>query len=217
MSFQSTYTAKDVADSIKRTFGDEAGVQVNDTDILRWINAAQIEIVSNNKILKAVGTTQSVANQDVYSVDASMKIMVINSIHYNGVKLAHKSFHDAEEYIAAEDPSKTQRATPEFWYEWAGEIYLYPTPGKSNDTIKIYFLPTPTKITSIDQVLSVPDNYFNRVVEFVMSHAYEMDENFAAHQTKFGQFQEGILNMSLNEDTVQVDTYSTITIRPEDA
>ena len=46
MSFTATKTVSDIATDVKRTFGDEAGVQVNDTDIARWINSAQIEIVS---------------------------------------------------------------------------------------------------------------------------------------------------------------------------
>lgn len=216
MGFQSTYTAKDVADSVKRTFGDESGVQVVDSDIIRWINAAQLEIVDSNKILKGSATTPSVANQEGYSLGASLKILTLNSIHYEGVKLAYKSFHEAEEYITSEDPAKTQRGVPEFWYEWAGEILFYPIPAESGKSIKLYFLTTPDKITSINDALSVPDNYYNRVVEFVMAHAYEMDENLGAYQAKYSQYQDNMLNMSLKEEVSQVDTYSTITVMPED-
>lgn len=215
MGFQTTYTAKDVADSIKRTFGDESGVQVTDSDIIRWVNAAQLEIVDANKILKGSATTPSVAGQEAYQL-SSLKILTLNSVHYEGVKLAYKSFHEAEEYITSEDPAKTQQGVPEFWYEWGGEILLYPLPADSGKSIKLYFLTIPEKITSITDPLSVPDNYFNRVVEFAMANAYEMDENLGAQQAKYAQFQDGILNMSLKEEVSQVDTYSTVTVMPED-
>lgn len=216
MGFQSTYTVNDVAASIKRTFGDESGVQVIDSDIIRWVNAAQIEIVNANKILKGSATTPSVVDQEGYQLGATLKILTINSIHYEGVKLGYKTFHDAEAYITSEDPTKVQRGTPEFWYEWAGEIFLYPIPSESGKSIKVYFLTTPDKVGAIGDPLSVPDNYYNRVVEFVMANAYEMDENLGAHQAKYAQFQDGMLNMSLQEEVVQVDTYSTITVMPED-
>lgn len=215
MGFQSTYKASDVAASIKRTFGDESGVQVIDSDIIRWINAAQLEIVDSNKILKGSATTLSVADQEAYSL-TSLSILTINSIHYEGVKLAYKTFHEAEQYITSEDPTKLQRGTPEFWYEWAGEVMLYPIPAESDKAIKLYFLTIPAKITALTDDLSVPDNYFNRVVEFVMANAYEMDENLGAYQAKYGQFRDNILNMSQNEEVSQVDTYSTITVMPED-
>jgi hypothetical protein len=216
MGFGITYKVSDVADIVKRTFGDESGVQVTDADILRWVNAGQIEIVSNNQVLKAVGTKLSVKDQYAYSLSADMDIQYINSIHYDGVKLAFKSFHDAELYLESEDPQRTVTGTPIFWYEWAGEISLYPTPSESDKEIKVYFNPLPAKKTSLTDDLSLPDNYYNRLVEYVLAQAYEMDENFSAYQMKREQFQNSLMGMSNDENQAQVDTYPTITVRPED-
>ena len=52
-----TLNIQDVANRVKRTFGDESGVQVTDDDIIRWVNDAQLEISRQNEdLLEAVGT-----------------------------------------------------------------------------------------------------------------------------------------------------------------
>src|SRR6478609_3167002 len=124
MSFQATKTVSDVLSDVKRTFGDEASVQVTDADVIRWVNQAQVEIVSKNQILTSVATTASVANQYVYDLSA-LNIQSISSIHYNGVKLDYMSFQEAEEYILRNDPLHNITGVPQFWYQWADEISFY--------------------------------------------------------------------------------------------
>ncbi len=214
--FKVTKTAGDVATDIKRTFGDEAGVQVTDSDIFRWINAAQVEIVSKNDVLRAVGTTLSVKGQFEYNLDLSMSIHKIQSIQYNGSKLRYMSFQDAEKFIDSEDPNRISEGTPQIWFDWGSVIQLFPTPPASNDAIKIYYTPLPTDVSALTSPLSLPDNYYNRIVDYVMARAYEMDENFSGHQAKMGQFSDELLNMSNNQDTHHIEYYPTITVRPED-
>ncbi len=74
--YPSTYTGTDVATDIKRIFGDEAGVQITDSDIIRWIDVGQLEILKNTQILKATSTSDLIAGQVVYSL-ASLKILTI--------------------------------------------------------------------------------------------------------------------------------------------
>ena len=47
-----TRTGDDVATDVKRIFGDEALVELKNTDLLRWTNAAQREIASSHTVLK---------------------------------------------------------------------------------------------------------------------------------------------------------------------
>ena len=48
-----TKTVQDVLLSVKRQFGDESGVQVTDSDIVRWVDDAQREISMNNPEINA--------------------------------------------------------------------------------------------------------------------------------------------------------------------
>lgn len=216
MSFKVTKKVSDVAADVKRTFGDEASVQVTDSDIIRWVNQAQTEIVSKNQILLASGNTPSVANQYVYSL-SELNIQSIRSVHYDGAKIKSLTFQDAEEYISKDDPQHNATGIPEFWYTWGNsELMLYPTPATADLPIAVYFYALPTTVTQTDDFLSLPDNYYNRVLEFVMSCAYEMDENFAASEARINRFESNLVSMHEDENKGAQDFYPVMYVRPED-
>jgi hypothetical protein len=214
--YPTTLKVQDIADYVKRVFGDESAVQMTDADIYRWINAAQREILISNKLLKASGTADLVAGTDNYSFP-SQNIQDVQAIHIQGVKLDFKSFQEAEDYILANDPLKTATGTPSMWYEWGGTFYVYPVPDTTIvDGIKIYYTNSPTIVSALVDSLSVPDSYFNRIVEFCLSQAYEMDEDAQNSQFKLGQFTSGLNAMAEQENTPHADTYPRITILEED-
>lgn len=209
-------TVQEVSDYVTRIFGDESGVQVNDEDIYRWTNAAQREILNANKILKTIAITDLLAGKYEYDV-SDLKILEIQSIHFNGTKLDYRSFQEAEEYILSSDPQRTNSGQPFMWYEWARTINVYPKPDADYlQSLKIYYVQGPTKVTTMQDELSVPDEYFNRVVEFVLAQAYEMDEDSQNSDYKLGQFNNNLMGMTNTDNQPAMDTYPRITILPED-
>lgn len=56
-----TKTFQNLLTEVKRLFGDESGVQLEDADIQRWANEAQMEIVNTNGAIKAKSSMPSVA------------------------------------------------------------------------------------------------------------------------------------------------------------
>jgi hypothetical protein len=216
MSFAVTKKVSDIASDVKRTFGDESGVQVTDSDIIRWVNQAQAEIVSKNNILYSTAVTQSVANQYVYSL-AQLNIQAIRSIHFDGIKMENLTFQEAEEKISRDDPKHTAVGTPQYWYQWGNsDVMLYPTPANSDLAITIYYHATPATVSTTEDSLGLPDNYYNRILEYVMSCAYEMDENFAASDSRLSRFENNLVGMYEDENKPAQDFYATISVRPED-
>jgi hypothetical protein len=210
-----TKTVQNIFSDTRRTFGDESSVQITDEDMLRWINTAQREILISNKILKTVGTTDVLGNVSEYSL-SDLDIVTIQSIHYNGRKLEWRSFQDAEEYIMSSDPLKTATADPSMWYEWGGIINLYPVP--QNDApagLKIYYIKEPPAVT-VDSTLIVPDAYYETVLQFVLSKAYELDEDPTNSQFKLTQYTERLNTLSEQENTPSLDVYQRITVLAED-
>lgn len=210
-----TKTVDQVITYVKRQFGDESGVQVGNDDIIRWINAAEQEVISANQVLKAVATTSTVASQDEYTLGTGIDLQYINSIHVDGRKLPYKNFNEAEGYITLNDPDKTQVTRPEFWYEWAGTVYLYPIPDAVYP-LKVYYHRVPVALTTTSDTLNVPDNYFNRIVEYCMAQAYELDDNLDAALAKSQQFQSNLVSQSFDENASSYDKYPMITVLDED-
>lgn len=210
-----TKTVDQVVTYVKRQFGDESGVQVGNDDIIRWINAAEQEIISANQVLKAKATTATVANQEEYTLGTGIDLQYINSLHVDGLKLPFKNFNEAESYITMNDPQKIQHTRPEFWYEWAGTVYLYPIPDAVY-TLQVYYHRVPVALTTVGDTLNVPDNYFNRIIEYCMAQAYELDENLDAALAKSQQFQSNLVAQSLDENSTSYDKYPMITVLDED-
>lgn len=205
----STKTFGDLAQEIKRTFGDEAGVQLDNADIQRWANAAQTEIVNNNKAIKAKSTISTVVGTTTYDFPA-VSIQQIASLHYDNVRLENLPFAEAERYIISNDPNKEEQGTPVFWYEWAGELSLWPKPDAVKD-LTLYYTAYATELTGdTSQYLSVPDKFYNAVVDFVLSKCYEMDEDMQSSQMAEQRFRAALENQMEDERQAQHMTYPVV-------
>ncbi|ALY09295.1 structural protein [Arthrobacter phage Jasmine] len=216
---KSTKSVGDVLTAVKRQFGDESGVQINDADIIRWTNDAQREIVDTNTLINAkVATTDVIAGLDTYSMltDPSVvNIANITSIRYNGVVLRPITVQQAEEWGTTSNDRSS--GVPLGWYYEEGNVVLFPTPTDSvTDGLKIRFTAYPEDVTNSGSLLGIPDSYFNALVQYVISQAYELDENAQMAQMKLAQFEKS-LGMRQNKTTNQGSSYPTIRLDGEDA
>ncbi len=203
-----TKTAGDIATYVKRQFGDESGVQITDADIFRWINAAQLEIVSRVAPIKAKATNDIVAGQSDYSL-ATLNIHQIESIHYNKLRLTNMPFAEAERLIIS--PEQTSD-TPSIWYEWAGVVTLWPTPSSSIvGGLTIYYTGTAVTVTVSTDPLSLPDKYFEAIVAWILSKAFELDEEFDASNNQRTFFNDRLSEQNGEESESAHMTYPTIT------
>lgn len=206
-----TYTVSDITTYVKRQFGDESGVQITDMDIFRWIDAAQIKIVTETQPLKARAQTNAVAGQKDYDLN-DLKIHQIESLHYDGERIEPMSFVEAERKIIADNQSPRRTGKPVLWYEWAGIISLWPIPDSGiTNGITVYYTKMPNKIVSTTDLLSVPDKYFEALVSWCMSKAYELDEEFGQATEARNYFLQTIGASSGEEMESANMTYPTIT------
>lgn len=206
-----TRSSADVILEVKRIFGDESGVQITDADIIRWINKAQFAIAMRNpEIGQAVALANVVANQADYPILANIPtLLTIQSIHFNNRPIKHLPFQEAESFLMGADTPSSD--TPQFWYERAGVVTIYPTPISAvTNGLKINYNKRPADITTNSQTLSVSDNYYNAVVDYCLEAAQLLDENTALAGV-FGQkFEQGIAQMKERTAT-QSDYYPYIT------
>lgn len=210
-----TKTAAHVISAVKRQFGDEAGIQITDEDIYRWINEAQREILTVNKTFKAKAVADITTGVYEYTFPDE-PIIDIQSIWVKGKRIKFKPFQEYEEYVQNNDSERSASGIPELWTEWAGQFIFWPTPDADiTGGITIYFTKGATEVADSNDVLSVPDLYLNRVIEYCMAQAHELDEDYQASQYKMNQFTEGL---GIQDDTTLPSQtyYPTITILEED-
>lgn len=202
-----TRTLSDVITNTKRQFGDESGVQITDADITRWTNDAQMEIVSKNPIIQATATSSSVKGQQKYPVPPDL--IQLESVMFDGNVLQPRHYERMRSELG--NANGTQQGLPMFWYTWADEIYLWPIP----DTVKnisVNYSKAPKIVSSPSDLLGLPDRYFDRICEYVNSKAYELDEDWQAHQTQRQSFEDKLLELTnsdknmIGEDFVATDS-----------
>lgn len=203
-----TRTVNDVAEHVKRQFGDESGVQINNGDILRWTNNAQREIVTRNQVLKAKAVTLSEAGKGDYTFPDE-NIYQIESLHYDGLPIKNVTYREAEEYLIR---TNLPSGKPKIWYEWAGVVSLYPIPREGGKEIALLYTRVPPMLDSLQSILTLPDKYYDTLLRFVLHQAFEMDENWDASNMKLQQFAADLDLLSEEERTAQHMTYPTITV-----
>jgi hypothetical protein len=215
-----TRVVSDVITYVERQFGDEAGVQVTSSDIIRWINAGQREIAENNLNINATSaSTDIIQNQNAYPLATDPNLPNINrirSVRFNGSALNAVTFEQAENFLLYNNQYPPEYGDPSDWWEDAGTLYLYPTPNLNYPkALTIHFTTVPKPVALATDTLDIPDSYFNTLIQYVMGQAYELDENFQAAQVKEQQFEKS-LGILANRTESQDNTFPCITLDPED-
>lgn len=201
----------EIATRVKRQFGDESGAQIQDADIIRWVNDGQREIAWNNDILQKRATAATVANQADYSLPTD--ILRLRSVKYQGMPLKGVHLQEADELLGNyETPSQVPTGVPTTFWVFAQTLHLYPTPsvGGATDLI-LYYTRNPSDVTVTGDSPDIPTQYHNRIVEYCIAQAYELDDNLNAAQVKLNQFQGGLERSKGEADFVPQDVYPSIT------
>lgn len=207
-----TKNSANVIKDVKRTFGDEADIQIDNSDIIRWINRAQEEIAMRNpEIGAAVAVTDLIANQADYPILSSIPtLLTIQSLHFKNRPIKHMQFQEAEQFLMNGDNTFASVGLPQFWYERAGVVTIYPEPKETIvNGLKFYYNRRPDDITSDAQPLGVSDNYYNSVVAFCMEQAYLLNEDAQMAGAVGQKFEQGVSLMKERTQT-QSDFYPVI-------
>lgn len=207
---------QDVIDRVNRQFGDESGVQVTTADLIRWINDAQRDIGQAQEIIETVATTSSVVAQAAY--DVPVDIINLKRVTYKGKNVKNVSLQEYDQYITnnQDNPLNAESGDPEIFYRYANELTFYPVPDTAADDIKLYYSQYPEEVTAAGDELTLPIKYHNRIVEYCLQQAYELDENFEAASYKEGQLSNSLTQMKEDVSWTSHEFYPMVTVLPED-
>lgn len=212
----------EILTKVKRQFGDESGVQVTDSDIIRWINESQRHIVTANEgLLEKVVTSPSQAGVGSYSLPLDLLIMHSMSFQDAGVlsytKLKAFSLNQFNEYVDGWDGSTYSPGTPSIYTIFAGNIIVFPIPlvGAAN-AFKLYYTRAPTDVVNVTDTPDLPLLYHDVIVKYCMQQAYETDANFQGVWFKSNEISTETAVLRGRNDWKQEGNYPTITVLYED-
>jgi hypothetical protein len=209
---------------VKRQFGDESGVQVTDEDITRWINSAMRQIVlQNESLLEKTSTANSVALQQRYSLPVDL--LNLKSIQYRDstttsyYHLKGYSLPEFNQYIDGWDESSSNQtnATPYCYTISESQIVVHPIPDVGVTAgFKIYYNRSPVEVSVAADTPELPVLYHESIVKYCLQQAYELDEDWDAVGAKQGELAKELDLLRGREDWKVQESYTTITVLPED-
>lgn len=195
---------------VQRQFGDDVQAQITKEDIVRWVNDACLEIVTQNDTAEGyLGNTPVKAGVPEYKLPPDL--IRIRSVRVNGMKLAPSTY----EQLCDIDPDiGTTTGIPHSYWVYGNALLLYPTPSDALGNVDILYVKSPDILT-IDMMERVPDvplQYHPRIVEYCIAQAAELDDNIAQYQIKMGQFKQSISELRQNgEQPESASIYPSIT------
>jgi hypothetical protein len=212
----------DVLTRVKRTFGDEAAVQVTQADIIRWINDAQREAVMQNEgLLQKVGFVSSVAGTKEYTYPTDL--FVLHHLYYKAsaseayYALKYLSLKDFSEYVDGWDGTTMQGIPLIYTQQEDGKTVIFPTPAASvANGIKLIYSRYATDVVDQTSTIDLPPFLHTYVINFCLMQAYEMDEDWESAGNKATQIQ-GDLDFNNNRKFwFGRETYPTISVSYND-
>lgn len=214
--------AQDVITRIRRTFGDEAAVQIQDADILRWINDGQIEIVKNNEAaLQKTGYVDLVAGTSQYALPTDL--LILRTLRYkyttmsSYIVLKYRNMQQFDESIDSWDGSLYGTGSPVIFTLFEGKVTLFPTPDQSAIAgLKVLYNQKPSDVTFITDNLYVPVIYHNTIVNYCMWQASLLDQDHEPAMMYRNTFQQDMQLVNNQETRDPMATYSTITTLNDD-
>lgn len=123
---------------VKRQFGDEYGIIINDQDILDWCNESQLDIVRSTSANDV--TIPIVANKFPYFISDRVSV---KRVAINNKALAFTSVNELDD----NDVQLTQTGTPGYWYFESGTVGLWPTPASGDVySVIVTYAKNPTEL-----------------------------------------------------------------------
>ncbi len=209
---------QDIVTRVRRTFGDEAAVQVDDADILRWINDGQVEIVKHNQAaLQKTDFIDLVDGTSSYILPADLLLLRSLRYKYSDMlsyrALVYKNMQEFDATIDGWDGTAYNEGHPSFFTMYEGRAILFPTPDTSvTDGLKVLYNQKPTDVTTLVDNLSLPLIYHNTIVKYAMWQASLLDEDHEVGVMYQGNFMDDMGKLSNRENADPTDVYPTVTV-----
>jgi len=198
-----------IANKIKRTIGDSAGIMIKDADIWGWIDEAQIEILRVTGAL----TTEATIAANTFPWNIPVTWLKTKRVTYDGNPL---KVIDLEELDALNIRPADAKDIPVMYYHTASSIRLYPEPLLGDiKSVTIFYSAMAATITSAAVPISVPPSNHVDVLNFCMQRAYEKTGKETPARYSHDAFESRVSERAF-DSFQQDDSYPVIRDDPRD-
>lgn len=200
----------DVVRRVQRIFGDNNESQLYVTDIIDWINDAQMEIVRQTQCLQSTVIFDTVAPNEGGPFLLPSNFLFERRVTYKNATLTQTSLPELDNVNAGVDTQSGKGVDiPGYYYIWGDGIYLYPVPTAASQPLKVWYVNSPPTISVASEPLGIPVQYHEDIVRFALMRARELNEDYSGSDRLATEFQQ---RMGQSRDQAQnpYDSYPVI-------
>lgn len=194
--------------AVKRLFGDTAGVQITDDDILRWLNDAQIDLIRKTDFFLNVTSIPSIVGTDTYAVP-TLDFLRLSRVTYNGSDLEFITYQQLNQWYPNRDVTPISTGTPKVFTFFNRNLILYPAPDTIYN-ISLTYIARPNVLLSDAQTSQLPVEIHEDMVRFALTRAYELDANEPAIVRASSEYQARVSQGRADIDFPLSEIYPSI-------
>jgi hypothetical protein len=143
----------------------------SDDDFIAYADEAQKYVAEQSQCLEEKLETVTVANQADYAVPSDFLIM--KRLLVNGTRARPISFEQIDDEGLEE--SEINITGEAYYYIFADEYTIIPTPEASGTALKLFYIKEPTEITALVNTLVIPSYLEDSVVSYMVYAAWLKD------------------------------------------
>jgi hypothetical protein len=170
------------------------------------------EIASKNRVWEKQVTMYLNVGLDSVSQPTDIilpdDLVQLEAVIYRGTALTGFNFERVLTMIGSD---WDQIGDPMLWYIYGSKLRLYPYPtviddpdinvSTSGPSLTIYYRAIPPRVNKPDDYIPIPDKYYDTLLNYVVSKAYELDEDWQAHGIQRTQFDNSLRALAEETDT----------------
>lgn len=166
---------------IKRQFGDEYDVLINDDDIYGWIYEAEMEIIRNT----GSNEQQQTALTSAFPLNIPDNVNIIR-LSIDGKALTYLPVNE----LTTQNLNLAATGARSSWYKKNSSIYLYPSDSLVQ-TVKIDYTKIPTVMQgdATANTFTIPERYRTDVIQWCLSKAHDKNRNYQAARMHMENFE----------------------------
>jgi len=190
--------------SIKRQFGDEYSIIINDDDIYRWIYEAELDIIR-----KAGGNPSSTAgpaNTFPIDIPTNVQIRRVSMGNRGLVPITTAEIDEMGLSFGAVGNSPTH------WYVHDNKAFLWPLTSSNTTPVTVWFEKTPVLMTgpTAGNVFTVPEVYHTDIILYCVAKAHNKDKDAVSERNMMEMYNQNIALRRDEADSIDGIQYKGI-------
>lgn len=205
----------EIVTSVQRQFGDESGVQITQTDIIRWINQAMIDIARKTDCIQDHKEASITGGDASYGLPDDF--LNVRKVTYNDTPLQPTTMEMADIMWPDRIVSSTGSGQPAYYYVWARVLYLYPAPASSGSgNLDIYYSRLPAIVDDVLDIPEIPATYHEDIEKYCLSKAKELDDSMDESALLKKIYEDRVNESRYEENNPRSDSYPAVRLIPGD-